>query len=108
PDGTYVTPDSCSILPSVTNNTLQQIAKDLGMSVEARAVPYDELPEFSEIAACGTAVVITPVYEITRGDRVIRVGAPDGCGPVLQKLYDTVQGIQYGVLPDRHGWCVEV
>jgi branched-chain amino acid aminotransferase len=108
PDGTYVTPDSCSILSSVTNNTLQQIAKDLGMSVEARAVPYDELPEFSEIAACGTAVVITPVYEITRGDRVIRVGAPDGCGPVLQKLYDTVQGIQYGVLPDRHGWCVEV
>ncbi|MDX9867713.1 MAG: branched-chain amino acid aminotransferase [Kiritimatiellia bacterium] len=108
PDGTYVTPDSRSVLPSVTNNTLQQIAKDLGMGVEVRPVPYEELPEFSEIAACGTAVVVTPVCEITRGEQVLRVGPPDGCGPVLQKLYDTVQGIQYGVLPDRHGWCVEV
>jgi len=53
-------------------------------------------------------VVVTPVCEITRGDKVIKISDPDGCGPVLQKLYDTVQGIQYGVLPDTHGWCVEV
>ncbi|MDR0578882.1 MAG: branched-chain amino acid aminotransferase [Candidatus Accumulibacter sp.] len=107
-DGAYVTPDSRSVLPSVTNRTLKQIAADLGMKVETRPVPFDEIETFAEVAACGTAVVVTPVCEITRGDRVIRIGDPDGCGPVLQKLYDTVQGIQYGLLPDTHGWCVEV
>jgi branched-chain amino acid aminotransferase len=107
-DGTYVTPDSRSVLPSVTNNTLKQIAADLGMKVEVRPVPFDELETFAEIAACGTAVVVTPVCEITRGDKVIKTGDPDGCGPVLQKLYDTVQGIQYGLLPDTHGWCIGV
>ena len=107
-DNRYVTPDSRSILPSVTNSTLKQIAADLGMKVEVRPVPFEELASFSEIAACGTAVVVTPVCEIVRGSTVIKVGAESGCGPVLQKLYETVQGIQYGELPDRHGWCVEV
>lgn len=60
------------------------------------------------MAACGTAVVVTPVYEITRGDKVITISDPETSGPVLQKLYDTVQGIQYGVLPDKHGWCVDI
>jgi branched-chain amino acid aminotransferase len=96
------------VLPSVTNNTLKQIAADLGMKVEVRPVPFDELETFAEIAACGTAVVVTPVCEITRGNKVIKTGDPDGCGPTLQKLYDTVQGIQYGLLPDTHGWRVEV
>jgi len=107
-DGTYVTPDSHSVLPSVTNNTLKQIAADQGMKVEVRPIPFEEVETFAEIAACGTAVVVTPVCEITRGDKVIKIGDPEGCGPVLQKLYNTVQGIQYGELPDTHGWCVEV
>jgi branched-chain amino acid aminotransferase len=107
-DGTYVTPDSHSVLPSVTNNTLRQIAADLGMKVEVRPIPFEEIGTFSEVAACGTAVVVTPVSEIARGGTVIRIGDPDKCGPVLQKLYDTVQGIQYGELADTHGWCVEV
>ena len=47
---------------------------------------------------------MTPVYEITRGSEVIRISDPDKPGPTLQKLYDTVQGIQYGRLPDTHGW----
>jgi branched-chain amino acid aminotransferase len=107
-DGAYVTPDSRSVLPSVTNDTLKQIAADWGMKVEVRPVPFTEIETFAEVAACGTAVVVTPVCEITRGGTVIKIGEPDRCGPVLQKLYDTVQGIQYGVLPDPHGWCVEV
>ena len=107
-DNRYVTPDSRSILPSVTNRTLMQIAADLGMPVEARPVPFEELPTFAEIAACGTAVVVTPVCEIVRGKTVIKIGSETGCGPVLQKLYAAVQGIQYGELPDPHGWCVEV
>ena len=104
-DGRYVTPDSRSILPSVTNDTLQQIARDLGMPVEVRPVRYEELAEFAEIGACGTAVVVTPVWQIVRGERVITVGPETSCGPVLQKLFNQVQGIQYGELPDTHGWC---
>jgi branched-chain amino acid aminotransferase len=78
------------------------------MKVECRPVPYEEIATFSEVAACGTAVVVTPVWEITRGTDVIRIGEPDAVGPYLQKLYDRVQGIQYGRLPDEHGWCHEV
>jgi hypothetical protein len=48
------------------------------------------------------------VWEITRGEEVIRISAPDAVGPHLQKLFDTVQGIQYGVIDDVHGWCHEV
>ena len=107
PDGTYVTPDSNSVLPSVTNDTLKQIARDLGLKVEVRPIPFEELSTFSEIAACGTAVVVTPVYEIRRGDRTIKIGAPDQCGPVVQKLFDAVQDVQYGRTPDTHNWCVE-
>lgn len=108
PDGTYVTPDSASVLPSVTNDTLRQLAKDFGMRVETRPIPFDELATFSEIAACGTAVVVTPVYEITRGDTVVRIGDAEHCGPVVQRLFDAVQDIQYGRVPDEHGWCVEI
>ena len=107
-DGTYVTPDSNSVLPSVTNDTLKQIARDLGLKVEVRAIPFEELSTFSEIAACGTAVVVTPVYEIRRGDRTIKIGEPDQCGPVVQKLFDAVQDIQYGRTPDTHNWCVAI
>jgi branched-chain amino acid aminotransferase len=107
-DGTYVTPDSHSVLPSVTNMSLKQCAADLGWKVECRPVPYEEIKEFAEVAACGTAVVVTPVWEITRGDEVIKISEPDTVGPHLQKLFDTVQGIQYGRLPDTHGWCHEV
>ncbi len=107
-DGTYVTPDSVSVLPSITNMSLKQCAADLGWKVECRKVPYEEIREFSEVAACGTAVVVTPVWEITRGGEVIRISEPDAVGPHLQRLFDTVQGIQYGTLPDAHGWCHEV
>jgi len=108
PDGKYVTTLSESILPSVTNATLQQIARDLGIPVEVRRVEFSEIPDFVETAACGTAVVITPVNEIVRGDQTFRVGPPDGCGPVLEKLYRRVTAIQYGEAPDEHGWTVEV
>ncbi len=108
PDGTYVTPNSHSVLPSVTNNTLMQLAKDHGHKVEVRPVPFEELETFSEVAACGTAVVVTPVYEITRGDKVIKISDPDKCGPITQKLFDGVQDIQYGRVPDTHGWCVAI
>jgi branched-chain amino acid aminotransferase len=107
-DGRYVTPKSESILPSITNMTLQTLAADMKMKVEARPVPFDEIASFAEVGACGTAVVVTPVSQITRGSLVIRTGSEDGCGPVLEKLYKEVQAGQYGEKEDAHGWCVSI
>ena len=112
-DGTFVTPLSDSVLPSITNKSLQQVARDLGLKVEKRIIPYEELETFEEVNACGTAVVITPIGSITdkpalKSDTVTRVftfGEPGVCGPVSRKLYETLRGIQDGVVPDTHGWC---
>ena len=107
-DGKYVTPDSCSVLPSVTNLSLREVAADLGMTVERRQIPYEEIKDMAAVAALGTAVVITPVWEITRGAEVIKISDETEVHPTLFKLYQTVQGIQYGELEDTHGWCHEV
>lgn len=112
----YITPASDSILPSITNKTLQQVAIDMGMTVEKRAVPLTELDELDEAAACGTAVVITPLSHIhdkpvLEEDYVAKEWRyfPNGVvGPVCQKLFKTVTGIQNGDLPDTHGWLHEV
>jgi len=106
-DGKYVTPDSSSVLPSITNDGLQQVARDLGITVEKRPIDFvKEIGDFAEVAACGTAVVITPVSEIVRlsTGESWKMPTGDSCGPVLQKLYDTYTGIQWGKLPDTHGW----
>lgn len=107
-DKKYVTPSSPSILPSVTNKTLQQLAQDMGYTVEIRPIEFDELDSFEEICACGTAVVVTPIKEIIRGDRVITVTDKDECGPVAMELYHRVTGTQYGEIADIHNWLVEV
>ena len=112
-DGTYVTPLSDSVLPSITNKSLQQVALDLGYKVEKRVIPFEELDSFEEVNACGTAVVITPIGSITdkphlKGEEVTRVyhfGEPGVCGPVSRELYETLRGIQDGIVPDTHGWC---
>ena len=104
-DGTYVTTDSRSVLPSVTNMTLRQICEDEGRKVE---VPHDRIEEqrdYAEDAPSGTAVVVTPVWQIVRGDDVVTLGDPEKAGPVVTDLFEKVQGIQYGELPDKHGWC---
>ena len=63
-DNTYVTPASESILPSITNMSLRQVAKDLGMKVEPRHIAVEELETFEEAGACGTAAVISPIYRV--------------------------------------------
>jgi branched-chain amino acid aminotransferase len=105
-DNTYITPESHSILPSITNKSLQQIALDMGMKVEIRPVPVEELESFEEVGACGTAAVITPVRSIVdestgKSYDYCRNGQP---GPVSVKLYEQLQGIQTGDLPDPYGW----
>lgn len=103
---TYVTPKSTSILPSVTNKSLMQLAKDLGMTVEQRPVSIDELSTFDEAGACGTAAVISPISYIDDLDTGHRyVFSKDGQpGPKSTALYNLLRGIQYGTEPDKYGW----
>ena len=107
-DNRFVTPASSSILGSVTNKSLQQLAADFGMSVERRSIKIEELEELAEVGACGTAAVITPVYSITHGDRVYTFGKEHEAGPTLTKLFRELQGIQYGEIDDRHKWMLKV
>jgi branched-chain amino acid aminotransferase len=106
--GGYVTPESPSILGSVTNKSLQVIAGDFGLRVEKRKVRVSELADFAEVGACGTAVVITPVYSILQGERLYTFGKENEAGPTLTKLYNEITGIQYGEVDDRHGWMFRV
>ena len=107
-DGKYVTPKSPSILPSITNMSLRQLASDLGLSVEEREVPVEELSTFEEVGACGTAAVISPVSKIfdMQTNQVYEYG--EEVGPMLMKLFNLLQDIQYGRAEDKHGWCTEV
>lgn len=107
-DNTYVTPDSTSVLPSITNGSLQRIAADLGMKVERRHINIEELSSLREVGACGTAAVITPIYSITHGSKVYTYGSESEAGPVLTRLFERIQGIQYGEVEDRHGWMVQI
>ncbi|MBO6287993.1 MAG: branched-chain amino acid aminotransferase [Prevotella sp.] len=109
-DNTYITPESSSILPSITNRSLMQVAEDLGMKVERRPVPEEELSTFEEAGACGTAAVISPISYIDDLDNDHRyVFSKDGKpGPWSEKLYNTLRGIQYGTVEDKHGWTTVV
>jgi branched-chain amino acid aminotransferase len=107
-NNTYVTPESTSILPSITNKSLMQVAEDLGMKVERRPIPEEELETFEEAGACGTAAVISPISYIDDLDTGKRYSFGDKPGPQSKKLFDTLRGIQYGELEDKHGWTTVV
>jgi len=104
----FVTPESPSILGSVTNMCLQQIAQDIGLKIERRPVKFSEVAGFKEVAACGTAVVITPLAQVTderdpQKHHEIKIG--NGEFPVMMELYNRVRAIQNGDAEDKHGWC---
>jgi hypothetical protein len=107
-NNTYVTPKSTSILPSITNKSLMQLAEDLGMKVERRQIPEDELETFEEAGACGTAAVISPISYIDDLDTGKRYNFGEKPGPISKHLYDTLRGIQYGTIEDKHGWTTVV
>ena len=107
-EDTYVTPLSESILPSITNMSLMQLAEDLGLKVERRKVPVEELEEFQEVGACGTAAVISPVKRIYDEDMDKEYLYGSDPGPWSTRLYQKLQGIQYGDEPDTHGWTTIV
>jgi len=105
-DNTYITPKSESILNSITNMSLIRIAEDMGMKTERRKIPVEELAEFEEAGACGTAAVITPIAKIfDPGTNKIYEFCRDGKpGPVTMALYNRLTAIQYGDEPDPYGW----
>jgi branched-chain amino acid aminotransferase len=105
---TYITPKSNSILPSITNDSLAVIAKDLGMEVERRPVEASELASFNEVGAVGTAAVITPVNQIRFRDRDYSFGDGEHAGPAITRLYERLTRIQTGEYEDKHGWLFEV
>jgi branched-chain amino acid aminotransferase len=100
----YITPKSTSILPSITNMSLRQLAKDLGMNVEERQIDVEELAEFDEVGACGTAAVISPIKRVYDADKDIEYLFGTEPGKVSVKLYEKLRGIQYGIEPDPYHW----
>jgi len=105
-NNSYITPQSSSILESITNLSLMKLAANMGMKVEQRNISLDELPTFEEAGQCGTAAVVTPICEIY--DPVVNVsytyGSPESLGAQSMKLYNTLVGIQYGDVEDTEGW----
>jgi len=108
----YVTPRSPSVLPSITNKSLQTIAHDEGMTVEVKDVHVEELSGFDEVVACGTAVVVTPVGSLTRfdeaGEEVAMYKFSEDVGETTRRLYNKVRGIQNGEIEDKHNWNFKV
>ena len=115
-DGKYITPDSTSVLPSITNKSLRTVAEEFGLKVERRKVYVEELAGFEEVNSCGTAVVITPICKIDdketlEEDKILHtynIGDPEECGPVSRKLYERIVGIQKGLEEDTYNWCLFV
>ncbi len=107
-DNTYVTPKSTSILPSITNKSLMQLAEDFGLKVERRQIPEEELSTFEEAGACGTAAVISPISYIDDLETGKRYDFGEEPGPVSRKLFEHLRGIQYGIEEDKHGWTMVV
>ncbi len=105
-DNTYITPKSPSILPSITNMSLLQLALDLGLKAERRPIDISELSSFEEAGACGTAAVISPIRKIVDLDTdTVYEYANDGePGPISVKLYNKLNAIQTGDTEDTNNW----
>lgn len=103
---TYVTPLSDSILPSITNKCLMTLAEDMGLKVERRKIALEELSEFDEVGACGTAAVISPIRRIVDIEQGVEWNfCKDGkAGEKSTMLYKKLLGIQYGEEEDKFGW----
>ncbi len=101
----YLTPKSSAILPSITNDSLMTLAREIGLKVTRRKIRLEELADMSEAAACGTACVISPINKVVDTEKGVTYSFGDEPGPVLTKLYHALKDIQYGRAEDKHGWC---
>jgi len=107
-DNVFVTPMSPSVLPSITKNSLLYISeKVFGMQVEERDVYINNLEEFAEAGACGTAAVISPIGSLTNGKKKFIFNSETEVGPVTKTLYDHLIGIQCGEVEAPEGWIIE-
>jgi branched-chain amino acid aminotransferase, group II len=109
-DNKYITPASESILPSITNKSLIELAEKIGMTVERRPVPFEEIATFDEAAECGTAAVVTPIGQIDDIDenKQYIISKDGNVGPVCEKLYYKLRAIQYGDEQDEFGWTTVI
>ncbi len=109
-NNTYVTPKSDSILPSITNKSLITLAEKMGLKTERRPVLVEELADFEETGACGTAAVISPIGKIVDPEtgKIYEYCKDGNPGPVSMKLFNKLVGIQYGDEPDEFGWMTVV
>jgi len=109
-NNTYITPKSDSILPSITNKSLMTLAEEIGMKVERRQIPIDELSTLEEAGQVGTAAVISPISRVDDLDEnksylFSKDGEP---GRISEKLYNKLRAIQYGIEEDKYGWTTIV
>jgi branched-chain amino acid aminotransferase len=112
-DGSIVTPSlSGSILEGITRDSIITLANDLGHKVEERRVSIDEWRDgvasgrISEVFACGTAAVVTPVARLKWAGG--EVGSGDEVGEVTASVRSRLLDIQYGRADDEHGWMHRV
>lgn len=105
-NNTYITPESTSILPSITNMSLMKIAEDMGMKVERRKIPEDELSTFEEAGQVGTAAVISPILRIDdiEENKQYIISKNGESGPISTELYNKLRAIQLGDEPDKYNW----
>ena len=108
-DNKFVTPNSPSVLPGITRLSLIELAKSrLGLEVVEGDVLIDKLSDFKEAGACGTAAVITPIGGIEYKDKLHVFYSEKEVGPVTQKLYKELTGVQSGDVEAPAGWIVKV
>ncbi|MCU1534351.1 MAG: branched-chain amino acid aminotransferase [Glaciihabitans sp.] len=112
-NGTLVTPESSSILAGITLDSVLQLARDRGLSTEQRRVTIDEWRtgvesgDITEVFACGTAAVITPIAQLKGAN--FSVGDPDApAGELTMSLRQELTDIQYGRAEDKHGWLTRL
>jgi branched-chain amino acid aminotransferase len=112
-DELVTAPLSGTILPGVTRDSVLRLARDWGLKVSERPLAIDEVMaaaksgRLSESFGSGTAAVISPVGSLTYKDETVTINQGH-VGPLAQRLYDTITGIQYGKLPDPYGWTMVV
>lgn len=105
--GRFVTPSSNAVLPSVTRRSIMSLAQEeLGLITEHRPIELrKELADFEEVAACGTAAVVSPVGKIWMdGQWHAFYGGGEQAGPVMTQLYEWLVGIQRGEKADKNAW----
>ena len=113
-DGTVITPAlTGSVLPGITRKSCLELLRSWGIPVEERLITAQELfdaaqsGKLEEAWGSGTAAVVSPIGELAMEDKKVIINGGK-IGPLTQRLYDTLTGIQWGTEPDPYGWTVPV